>query len=248
MFWPFLFCCFFLAACSGEKNRLEPGICLSFDDNYVDDWYVLRPVFDQYKIRVTFFISGFNKLSPEQIVKLKKLQEDGHEIAYHGLTHAHAREYILENGYGAFFKTEIDSGLKLMKDAGFEISSFAYPFGSGFILTDFFLKDRFSVLRKAVAGKTVRVRKKAPFFIKRKRRTIKALDIDNNQPVSEDQLIEAMDLAKSEKRVLIVFAHKPVTEPKPGTYQVSISRLKKLITEAKKRKLKFYLTRELGEK
>ena len=70
------------------------GIALTFDDNYIDGWYAVRSIFQQYDAHATFYVSQYDGLDEDQIDKLKTLQADGHEIAFHGRYHTDAAAYL----------------------------------------------------------------------------------------------------------------------------------------------------------
>src|SRR5436305_12464945 len=61
------------------------GIALTFDDNYIDDWYRYLNFFDSFHVKVTFYISHYHRLTKDQKMKLMMLKSHGHEIAYHSL-------------------------------------------------------------------------------------------------------------------------------------------------------------------
>ena len=51
------------------------GVIISFDDNYIDEWFELREVFNQYQIKATFFIAHSYLLDTDDIQKLKILEK-----------------------------------------------------------------------------------------------------------------------------------------------------------------------------
>jgi peptidoglycan/xylan/chitin deacetylase (PgdA/CDA1 family) len=88
----FFFCLLaMLASCKNDHYRQHPtakaGLCLSFDDYCVDEWFTLRELFLKYNARVTFFVTKFDTLTTTQVQKLRILQQDGHEIGFHGARH-----------------------------------------------------------------------------------------------------------------------------------------------------------------
>ncbi|MBD0366360.1 MAG: polysaccharide deacetylase family protein, partial [Flavisolibacter sp.] len=72
-FW--LIC--FAAGCA-KYNREgflpEPGVALTFDDSYIDEWYQQINLFDSFDVKATFYISNYNAFSPEQKRKLHALE------------------------------------------------------------------------------------------------------------------------------------------------------------------------------
>jgi peptidoglycan/xylan/chitin deacetylase (PgdA/CDA1 family) len=112
----------------GVEHR--PGLALSFDDASIPQWYDLRPLFDQYGARVTFFISRYAGMYPEWHEWIHDLERDGHEIAAHSVAHLRAPTYVEEHGLDAYIKEEALPSIQALRDAGHVVTSFAYPYGA----------------------------------------------------------------------------------------------------------------------
>jgi hypothetical protein len=109
---------------------VAPGVALSFDDTSVDAWFALRDLFDRYHARVTFFVSRYHGLGPEQRDELKTLASDGHDIEAHSVQHMRAPEYVENHGLNAYVHDEVDPSIAILEHDGFEVHAFAYPFGA----------------------------------------------------------------------------------------------------------------------
>ncbi len=107
-----------------------PGLALSFDDAFVPQWYDLRPLFQQYGARVTFFVSRYPNLLDDWHLMLKELAGDGHDIEAHSVLHMRAPTYVEENGLGAYMKDEALPSIDLLRADGYEVTTYAYPFGA----------------------------------------------------------------------------------------------------------------------
>ena len=121
---------FIFISCSSNKDSRRPGICLSFDDRSVNEWFRLREILNRNNVKVTFFITQPDSLSNEEIAKLKTLEKDGHEIGFHGNMHVISEFYIVENSYSDYLEKEINQGIVTMDSLGFNSVSFAYPIWS----------------------------------------------------------------------------------------------------------------------
>jgi hypothetical protein len=108
----------------------SPGLALSFDDTFVDAWVALRPLFDQYHARVTFFVSRYATMTDEAHDGLQLLAADGHAIEAHSVRHLRAPDYVEDHGINAYVHDELDPSIAVLRDAGFEVDAFAYPFGA----------------------------------------------------------------------------------------------------------------------
>jgi peptidoglycan/xylan/chitin deacetylase (PgdA/CDA1 family) len=114
----------------------EGGVLLSFDDNYIDDWYAARELFQRYHARVTFFVSKYDLATPDQRRKLRALADDGHAIEAHSRRHLRGPRYVEENGVSAYLKNEVLPSLDLLRADGYDPTIFAYPFGMRTAETD----------------------------------------------------------------------------------------------------------------
>ena len=100
-------------------------VSLTFDDGAADN-YIVRPILTWNRLHATFYIvSGFTGsdgyMTGEQ---LRGLYEDGNEIGGHTLGHTKLTEV-----HGPDLKREVCQDRMNLLDYGFEVTSFAYPFG-----------------------------------------------------------------------------------------------------------------------
>lgn len=123
------------------------GLAFSFDDRDLAGWHPLRPLFDRYGARVTFFISEFSTLGEDELRMLRDLGGDGHAIEYHSTHHLNAEEFAAQNGVDRYIAEDILPDLQRMRDAGFDPTSFSYPFGARTAATDAALLEHFRLLR-----------------------------------------------------------------------------------------------------
>ena len=120
----------FLTYAELAARATGPGIALSFDDHSTMEWTSLRPTLMTFGARVTFFVSGYGYLDEAGRAQLRQLAADGHEIAAHTVNHLRAPPYVEENGLGPYLETEVVPSIEILRDDGYEIRSFAYPFGA----------------------------------------------------------------------------------------------------------------------
>jgi len=100
----------------------EAGLLLSFDDDYTASWERYFDLFDKYKARVTFFIIGTP--GPPANPFCARAIGRGHDVGYHSLNHLDLRKMSRDE-----FNRQTSEAVKSFRDAGFPLSSFAYPFG-----------------------------------------------------------------------------------------------------------------------
>ncbi|HEX8060073.1 MAG TPA: polysaccharide deacetylase family protein [Cyclobacteriaceae bacterium] len=219
-----------LFSCTHPKK--SPGICLSFDDRSVHQWTQLKPLLNSYNAHVTFFITQYDSLTTEERRLLKGLHNDGHEIGSHGAMHVFSETYIKQNSYEEYLENEIDNNIATLKANGFNATSFAYPYGSKYWLTDLLLLKRFNVLR-GVAPISEPIQKIDDIFYDFDNdQTLFALGFDEG--VTIDKLEGAFDRAVENNEVLMLYAHAP-----------DKSTLEEILSAAKKRGMTFYRFNDL---
>lgn len=131
-------------------NQLaRQGVALSFDDSHnLDEWNDTRSYFAEHNITATFFIDNWGRHTTEQSSIIKALDDDGHEIGFHGANHKNYRDYLGNDEAAlSYYEHEILPGTRLMEEAGYDSQSFAYPMGSRDVVIDGLILQNYSVLR-----------------------------------------------------------------------------------------------------
>lgn len=124
-----------------------PGVVLSFDDDFVENWFEYRDLFLDNGVKATFFVTRPDELSEEAVLQLQILEADGHEIACHGLTHVSPKEYAEEHSVAAYVRDEVVPALETLRGYGFDPQTFSYPWGGRSNELDAALSNVFSLLR-----------------------------------------------------------------------------------------------------
>lgn len=134
------------------EPNLQPGVVITFDDDFVDEWFEANNSLQQYDWKATFFVTRFNQFSEAKVQKLKDLKNYGHEIGGHGVNHLNAQTFISTNGISEYLNQEIIPMVSLMNDNNFNITSFAYPYGSRNSSIDNLLLNEFQIIRGTTYG------------------------------------------------------------------------------------------------
>ncbi|MET7255743.1 polysaccharide deacetylase family protein [Dyadobacter fermentans] len=232
------------------------GIAISFDDHFIKEWYQLRPLFQKYNAKATFFITCPDSLNTEEVAMLKQLEKEGHEIGFHGTVHAKSTELMAAGGPKGYIEAELEPGLRHMNAAGFKPTSYAHPGGNHNDLVDSVLLAKgFTILRDVAISR----RKykgfqlytwpprwmNAIYYAFDGEQKVAALMIDYDE-VTEEEIVEAIQEAKENGTALMVFGHEPLyNEPENGKYGFNVSFLAAVLREADKQHLKFYTMSEL---
>lgn len=238
---------------TGQKG----GVAISFDDHFINEWYALRPLFQKYNAKVTFFITCGDSLTRDEIVRLKQLQLDGHEIGFHGTVHGKSTEMIHAFGPQKYAETELFPGMSYLKAAGFHPTSYAHPGGDHNEKTDSVLyANGFVILRDvAIANrefKGIPLYSIAPrvmrwiYYPFNKQRDVDALLIDTSARLTGKDLEDAVQKAKDTNTALMLFGHEPLHGmPKGSEYGFDIALLENILKMVAARKLKYYTMSEL---
>ena len=250
--YAFAFVAFlFLTACSKNENdliavkdqKIQAGVAITFDDNYVDEWYDAAKVLEKYNWKATFFVSQFNTLSSKELNKLKILKDRGNEIGGHGWIHLKASPFEKNNGKASYLETEIFPMINSMNQKSFEIHSFAYPYGSRDSLTDTILLNEFNIIRGTTYGNEPPHLQRC--YFDNKSRVLFGLGIDNNYAqYSIPYFISLLEYAKANNKVVVFYAHKPVLKSK-SKYETEYKTLIAICKYIQDNDMKFYTVSDL---
>jgi peptidoglycan/xylan/chitin deacetylase (PgdA/CDA1 family) len=247
----------FSSGCSNKvENNQRAGIAISFDDHFISDWYALRPLFQKYDAKVTFFVTCGDTLTEDEVTKLKQLEKDGHEIGFHGTVHGKSTELIAA-GPVKYAEAELTPGLNYMKLAGFTPESYAHPGGDHNDQVDsVLLASGFKILRDVAISRRkmfgVQLYALAPRFMNHifypfdKEKIVDALLIDTDAHLEVGEMQDAISKAKETGTALMLFGHQPLyATPKNGAYGFNVPFLEQILKEAQSQKLRFYTMSEL---
>ena len=225
-----------------EGHLQTPGIVLTFDDDRVDNWYTYLPVLDSAGVKVTFYISKYNRFTPDQKNKLGIIKSHGHEIAFHSTNHYNMEDYVYKQKHtiDELMRCEIEAGLKLMNKDGFYPTTFAYPYGAHNGLFDKTLMRYFKSVR-ALNGTQDFAKSIVPT---EKNDVLYGLGIDKSSKRSDQDVTNILQSAKSNNACVVLVAHDINTSSK---YSVTLSRLLAIFSFVQKNNLKYYLASEISD-
>ncbi len=221
-----------------RHGDLVGGVVLTFDDNYVDDWYKYLPLLDSFGVKATFYVSHYPMLSRQQKNKLKIIQQRGHEIGFHTTRHANLVNMIKNKTLQEVMEKEVKQGLDSMKNDGIYPKNFAYPFGQHNEVLDAAMLSLFRSIRllngtndysKSVCttkGKTC----------------LRSLNIDD-AGLSKENISRMLESAKQNSNAVVFLAHKINSSP---NLCISESKLVYILSRAKQLGLKFYKVEEIS--
>ncbi|MFC3415158.1 polysaccharide deacetylase family protein [Algoriphagus hitonicola] len=222
----------------GRTNKVEPGIVLSFDDDYLDNWVGILPLLERYDAKVTFFISGLSQMDSLDLEKVKLIRAKGHEIGAHTENHLSLNQYIKNYGLKAYWEKEIKAQLSAFDQLGIYPIVFAYPYGEKNQYIDFLLLSRFKATRNVVAPtKGVHLPDKIFHNLGTRQNRFYSLAIDNRDQVQENQLLSAFQKVAREQKVIFLHAHDIGEEE---GYEINVFHLERMLRLAKSEGLKMH--------
>ena len=243
-------------ACKQRKIVQQVGIAISFDDRFVKEWYQLRPYFEKYNAKCTFYITQPDSLSHDEVDLLHQLEKEGNEIGCHGAMHVRSMYYIWDFSLEEYMNNEIFSALKTMKKQGFSPKTFAHPGGSQMWYSDRELLKHFTLLRDVSMktrtlwdyNYTHEVEDIDEIFYQRNgTQKVNALLIDTSAKLTIEDIKKGLKRASEEGSVMMMFGHKPLTKTtqKADEYGFDVKFLEQILQESAKLNLKTYTMQEL---
>ena len=242
-----LFFCI-ITLCSHATTKIDKiqshqaGILLTFDDNYIDEWFKVDKILTKYKWKATFYLTKPQLYTKKQFRQLRKLKNKGHELGAHGYNHFNALTFYTNNSFSIYLKNEIEQTTQLLKRKRIKTNTFSYPFGAHNIATDTLLLKKYTSLRTTTYGK--RAPEKQVCYYK-KDGILQGLGIDNHYPHHDvSYFISLLQYAKANNKIVIFYAHKPVLEAK-NTLEIEHKTLISICEYVQKNNLKFYTPADL---
>ncbi len=224
------------------------GVAITFDDIYVDSWYTARHLFIKYNAKATYFITRPHTINEDGFKKLRKLQDDGHEMAAHTLNHKGIEKHYYSDPslVEQYLDEEVIPSIKILEDHGLKISSFAHPYGQHTEEYDEMLLQNFLFIRATTYswGSSPIVKVDNAFYSRNNTSgLIYGVGIDNIYKNPVEEIEEGMIRAKENSEVLILYGHE-ITENE-GNYRTSQEKIEAILKSAVELGLEFYTISEL---
>lgn len=229
----------------GEENQsYRPGVVITLDDDYVDNWADAHEILQEYQWKATFFITKCNQLSSEEIARLQQFKQYGHEIGGHGLNHLNAPQQVAANAAEGYLNTEIYPMIGFMNGVSLPVTSFAYPFGARNETTDAVLLRQFSILRGTTYGSPGAIYQNCYYT---GRRVVYGLGIDKSYShFNEQYFLSLLQYAKENNKIVVFYAHKTVAAAH-NDYETEYNTLIEICRFVQNNNMKFYTMSELTD-
>jgi peptidoglycan/xylan/chitin deacetylase (PgdA/CDA1 family) len=220
-----------------KHGDIEGGLILTFDDNYVDDWYRFLPVLDSFGAKATFYVSHYTTLTREQKNKLKIIEAHGNEIAFHTTHHANLVNLLKTRSFNEVMRQEVRVALDSMHKDGFYPKNFAYPYGQHNEMLDGAMLSLFRSIRLLNGTKDF----SQSVCTNKNKSYLRSLNVDESG-ISGSDINRMLESAKDNHNSVVFLAHKINTPPQ---LYISKSRLIFILSRAKELGLKFYKVEDI---
>lgn len=210
-------------------ERDQSGILLAFDDYNAENWEQYFDLFDEYDVKVTFFVNAY---SPTEFCY--NAQDRGHEIGYHTAGHARMPELTENEVY-----EQAIAPIDVFREQGIELTTFAYPYGAYTEELNHVLLQHYNIVRGAYLCEINGKHNLRKGFVE-------SLSLDNVNYESQEQYEERItgilnEIKAGKGRVVSLYSH----AINAGEWCVTEEKLLFLIQKAKEMGLKFYTFQEL---
>lgn len=241
-----LLCCIITlngyATVKKQVQLQQAGVLITFDDDYVDEWFKADKILAKYKWKATFYLTKPQLYTKKQFRQLRKLKSKGHELGAHGFNHFNALTFYTNNSFSIYLKNEIEQTAQLLKKKRIKTNSFSYPFGAHNIATDSLLLKNFTSLRTTTYGKQAPEKQQCYY---KNDAILQGLGIDNHYPHFDiSYFLSLLQYAKENNKIVIFYVHKPVLEAK-NTLEIEHKTLISICEYVQKNNLKFYTPNDL---
>ena len=226
-----------------QNTAFLPGVALTFDDNYYDQWIKMLPTLEKYGAKATFYISPNypSKRKKGDVQKILTLYNAGNEIGSHTMNHPRIHLYLQKHDLVYYYINEVVPTLMLFDSLGIQTKTFAYPYGFNTSGSDTFLEKHFGKIRTVA-----RFNNSANYyyFLNSNAKKIAGLSISTISANSLNLYKTAILKAKNDGSVLILIEHRPVNKvTKKDTFTYAM--LDSICHYTVQQNLKFYRMQDL---
>lgn len=120
----------FVTATEMLRGAPRAGVALMFDDWHTAEWVDSMPLLDAYGAKVTLYVGRVPGMPATAHLQLRQLADAGHDVEAHSILHLRGPVYVEEHGMAAYLHDEVLPSIDLLRAEGYEIVSYAYPFGA----------------------------------------------------------------------------------------------------------------------
>lgn len=119
----------FLTVTEILRGPAMAGVAIMYDDWRTLEWVDSMDTLAEYDAHVTLYIAHYAVMQPEAKQRVALLAAAGHDIEAHGVKHLRGPTYVEQHGVRAYVEEEALPSIDVLRADGYEVLSYAYPFG-----------------------------------------------------------------------------------------------------------------------
>ena len=100
-----------------------------YDDWHTQEWVASMDLLAQYGAHVTLYVGRYANMLPTAHLQLAELAAAGHDVEAHSVLHLRGPTYVEQRGLRAYLDEEVLPSIDRLRADGYEVLSYAYPFG-----------------------------------------------------------------------------------------------------------------------
>jgi hypothetical protein len=135
----------FLTATEMLRGAPRAGVSLQYDDWHTKEWVESMDLLARYGAHVTLYVGRYPGMPVTAHLQLRQLADAGHDVEAHSIMHQRGPGYVEQHGLQAYLDEEVLPSIELLRGDGYEVVSYAYPFGVRTEETDHAIIDSGSV-------------------------------------------------------------------------------------------------------
>jgi hypothetical protein len=120
----------FLTATELLRGEPRAGVALMYDDWHTAEWVDSMPLLDKYGAKVTLYVGRYPGMPVTAHAQLAQLAAAGHDVEAHSIMHMRGPSFVEQHGMRAYLDEEVLPSIELLRGDGYEVVSYAYPFGA----------------------------------------------------------------------------------------------------------------------
>jgi peptidoglycan-N-acetylglucosamine deacetylase len=193
-----------------ENINQNGGVIFTFDDANISNWWSHIDYFKMNNIKCTYFLTMIHKYTTEEIIKLKELKNEGHELGYHGTHHINANEYLQNHSLREYYEYEILPDLSIMGSLLTHPISFAYPYGAKNDSLDKYLSNYFLIKRASISiSNDYNIEDLDLIYVNpnENNRLVYGLSIESIHNITLSNIKKGLDKANINKEIIVFYMH-----------------------------------------
>jgi hypothetical protein len=119
----------FLTVTDMLRGAPHAGVALEYDDWHTQEWVASMDLLAQYGAHVTLYVGRYPGLPETAYLQLAELAAAGHDVEAHSVEHQRGPTFVEQRGLRAYLEEEVLPSIDLLRADGYEVLSYAYPFG-----------------------------------------------------------------------------------------------------------------------